>query len=192
MSPGAPEAPHASAAPLLMMRHAQPLIADGVCYGATDMDAEASATRDAALRLAPLLASGSQLWCSPRRRCMQLAQALCVCRPDLVLKPDARLAEMDFGQWEGWRWADIPREALDAWTAQFWHLRFGGRESVAELMARVGAAWHDARSTAAPVAWVTHAGVIRAARLWAVGVTELQDAAGWPAEAPVFGGHIVL
>ena len=192
MHPGPQQAPHARSAPLLLMRHAQPLVAAGVCYGATDMEADASATRDAAQRLALLPAPGAQLWCSPLRRCLQLAQALCALRPDLTLRQDARLAEMDFGQWEGWRWADIPRAEMDAWTARFWHLRFGGRESVAELMARVGAAWREARSSAAPVAWVTHAGVIRAACLCADGITELQDATQWPANAPGFGGHALL
>jgi alpha-ribazole phosphatase len=178
--------------PLVLMRHAQPLIAAGVCYGATDMDADTSATQRAAQELAPLLAPGIQLWSSPLRRCMQLSQALRTCRTDLTIRQDPRLAEMDFGDWEGWRWADIPRAALDAWTAQFWQLRFGGRESVADLMARVGAAWHEAGASRRPVAWVTHAGVIRAARLWSDGVTELQDATRWPAEAPGFGGHVVL
>ena len=192
MNPDMPGMPHEGRRPLVLMRHAQPLIAAGVCYGATDMAADTSATQRAAQELAPLLAPGTQLWSSPLRRCMQLSQALRTCRSDLTIREDPRLAEMDFGDWEGWRWADIPRAELDAWTAQFWQLRFGGRESVADLMARVGAAWHEARASRRPVAWVTHAGVIRATRLWADGVTELQDATGWPAEAPVFGGHVVL
>lgn len=192
MNPDMPGMPHEGRRPLVLMRHAQPLVAAGVCYGATDMAADTSATQRAAQELVPLLAPGTQLWSSPLRRCMQLSQALRTCRSDLTIREDPRLAEMDFGDWEGWRWADIPRAELDAWTAQFWQLRFGGRESVADLMARVGAAWHEAGASSRPVAWVTHAGVIRATRLWADGVTELQDATGWPAEAPVFGGHVVL
>lgn len=192
MNPAQRDTRRAGSAPLLLMRHAQPLIASGVCYGATDIEADASATQVAARQLAPLLAPGARVWCSPLRRCLQLAHALGSIRPDLALCQDARLAEMDFGHWEGWRWSDIPRAELDAWTAQFWQLRFGGRESVAELMARVGAAWGDAQASTLPVAWVTHAGVIRAARLWADGITEVQDAAGWPADAPGFGGHTVL
>ena len=192
MNPDMPGMPHEGRRPLVLMRHAQPLIAAGVCYGATDMAADTSATQRATQELAPLLAPDTQLWSSPLRRCMQLSQALRTCRSDLTIREDPRLAEMDFGDWEGWRWADIPRAELDAWTAQFWQLRFGGRESVADLMARVGAAWHEAGASSRPVAWVTHAGVIRAARLWSDGVTELQDATRWPAEAPVFGGHVVL
>ena len=195
MSPGLCDTHHGattSPLPLLLMRHAQPLIACGVCYGATDIEVDKVATQLAARQLAPLLAPGAQLWCSPLRRCLQLAQGLRALRPDLAFRQDDRLAEMDFGDWEGWRWSDIPQAELDAWTAQFWQLRFGGRESVAELMCRVGAAWRDARASPLPVAWVTHAGVIRAARLWAQGVTKLQDAGGWPLDAPGFGGHTLL
>ena len=177
---------------MVLLRHARPLIAEGVCYGATDMDADAAATLVAAQRMAPLLAPQAQLWSSPLRRCTQLARALCALRPDLKPCTDNRLAEMDFGIWEGWRWADIPRADIDAWTAGFWQLRFGGRESVAELMQRVGAAWQDARHTQAPVVWVTHAGVIRAASLWAAGITAVQDASCWPSQGPGFGEHQVL
>ena len=57
------------------------------------------------------------MWCSPLRRCLQLAQGLRALRPDLAFRQDDRLAEMDFGDWEGWRWSDRPQAALDAWTA---------------------------------------------------------------------------
>jgi len=177
---------------LLLVRHARPLVEPGVCYGATDVEADAAATEAAAQRLAPLLAPNAQLWSSPLRRCTQLADALCALRPDVVLQSDARLVEMDFGDWEGWRWSDIPRSAIDSWTAQFWHQRFGGRESVSDLMARVGAAWQDARGQPRPVVWVTHAGVMRAASLWAAGVTEILHADQWPVEAPGHGAHVWL
>ena len=176
----------------LLVRHARPLVAPGVCYGATDLEADAAATREAAGRIAQLLAPDTPVWSSPLRRCQALSRALCDLRPDLTLHTDHRLAEMDFGSWEGWRWADIPQAEIDAWTARFGSLRFGGRESVSELMARVGAAWQEARSGAGAVAWVTHAGVIRAASLWASGVTDVHDAYAWPAHAPGFGEHLFL
>lgn len=184
--------PSALSLPLLLVRHARPLVASGVCYGATDLEADAADTVAAASRIAPLLAPGTVLWSSPLRRCQSLSRVLCDLRPDLTLRTDHRLAEMDFGTWEGWRWADIPKAEIDAWTARFGSLRFGGRESVSELMARVGAAWQEARSGADAVTWVTHAGVIRAASLWAAGVTELRDASEWPVQAPGFGEHVVL
>lgn len=177
---------------LWLVRHAQPVVAASVCYGATDMPADSAATDAAAAALAPVLPQAARLWSSPMRRCVQLADALLLVRPDLHLRLDARLVEMDFGCWEGVPWDAIPKAAIDAWTAQFWHCRFGGRDSVAALMARVGAAWADTHRDSGPVVWVTHAGVIRAAGLLARGITTVQDAAQWPARAPGFGQHMRL
>lgn len=176
---------------LYLVRHAQPLVEPGVCYGALDLPADALATRLAAQALAETLPMGARLLSSPLQRCAQLATELCRCRPDLQwCGADARLAEMDFGCFEGQRWADIPRPAYDAWTADFWQHRFGGKESVAEVMARVSALWHAASACEDPAAaqvWVTHAGVIRAASLLAQGVQQIQQADQWPAAAPGYG-----
>jgi alpha-ribazole phosphatase len=178
--------------PLWLVRHAQPLVEAGVCYGATDMPADAGATAAACAALAPQLPQGAQLWCSPRRRCMQLADALLHARTDLNLQTDERLVEMDFGCWEGVRWDAIPKAEIDAWTAQFWHGSFGGRDTVSALMARVGAAWVDAQRSVGPVVWVTHAGVVRAATLLARGVTTVHRADHWPVQAPGFGQLVTL
>ncbi len=46
---------------------------------------------------------------SPRQRCQALAQRLHALRPDLVLQPpEAWLAEMDLGDWEGRLWTELP------------------------------------------------------------------------------------
>lgn len=170
-----------------LVRHAQPLIASGVCYGATDVAADPEATEASALVLAQQLPHGARLMSSPLRRCAQLAQALQRLRPDLLASSDARLVEMDFGCWEGWRWDDIPKPAIDAWTARFGDWRFGGRESVQELLDRVAGLWAEACATTGPVAWITHAGVIRAALLLSQGIRVVERSDQWPTEAPAFG-----
>jgi len=185
--------PHANrrdtcASKLWLARHAQPLVAPGVCYGALDVAADAMATQHAAQALADVLPTGLLVLASPLQRCELLAQAIQGLRPDLAYKTEVRLAEMNFGCWEGQRWADIPQQAYDDWTADFWQHRFGGAENVAEFMARVASAWQE---TSAQV-WITHAGVIRALRLIESGVREVHDAALWPAEAPAFGQWCVL
>lgn len=177
---------------LWLARHAQPLVASGICYGATDLAADAQATRQAALALASSLPGGVALLCSPLQRCEQLARGLCELRADLSCQTDARLAEMNFGCWEGQRWDAIPRAAYDSWTADFGPHRFGGRESVNELLQRVACVWDETRRAGTDVVWITHAGVIRAATLIAQGVRQLEQAAQWPLEAPAFGGCCVL
>lgn len=180
-------------APLWLVRHAQPLIAPGICYGALDVAADVEATHVAAQALAECLPAQAVLCCSSLQRCELLAHVLCRLRPDLSYQTDARLAEMDFGVFEGQRWDSVPAQAYDDWMADFWQHRFGGVENVAGFMARVASAWHDMQLADAvsdvPVArvWVTHAGVIRAANLLARGVTEVRSAALWPVAAPAFG-----
>ncbi|MFO6421581.1 histidine phosphatase family protein [Hylemonella sp. W303a] len=165
---------------LWLVRHAPPLIASGVCYGASDVEADAERTADCAARLAAELPRGLRIHCSPLRRCTQLAQVLCTLRPDLHLRQDARLREMDFGRWEGVRWDDIPRAAYDAWTAHFATERFGGHESANELLQRVAAARADVQAAGQDAVWVTHAGVLRAMTVLKEGLTRLERADQWP------------
>ena len=186
---------------LWLVRHAQPLIDAGICYGRLDMAADDDATAKCAARLAAQLPAGLRVVSSPLQRCEQLAHALHALRPDLAYKTDGQLQEMDFGQWEGCAWRDIPRAELEAWTGDFAHYRAGhDGESVTAFMARVGAAFDDltpqsqtpavAQGTMAQessVLWITHAGVIRAVELLAQGVRHIEHADQWPMEAPKYG-----
>jgi alpha-ribazole phosphatase len=184
----------APSAALWLIRHAQPLVAPGICYGASDIAADPQATRQAAAALAVALPSDIALLCSPLQRCQQLAQALQALRPDLCLRLrlDPRLQEMDFGQWEGQRWDAIPQSAWDVWTADFAHHRFGGAMCVADFMQRVANAWDQTHASGLTTAWITHAGVIRAAALLARGQRQVFEPAQWPREAPAYSGWVVL
>ena len=173
---------------LWLVRHAQPLIAPGVCYGSSDVPADDAATQAAARALALALPPGARVASSPLQRCERLAKAVQGLRPDLACKTDARLAEMDFGRWEGQRWDAIDRVEIDAWTAAFETWRCGGGgECVRDVMERVASAWDETCNQAQPTAWITHAGVIRAATLLAQGVRRVTDASQWPKDAPGFG-----
>jgi len=175
---------------LWLARHAPVLLETGRCYGAMDVAADTAATLEAAGRLAGLLPVGLRVRCSPLRRCVQLAQQLQVLRADLVWQCDARLVEMNFGTWEGVPWRDIPRPAFDAWMQDFpWH-RFGGVESVNEMLQRVASVW-DTRyrgSDGAGEVWVTHAGVVRCVALLAQGRRRVAQASDWPQDGLDLGG----
>jgi alpha-ribazole phosphatase len=176
---------------LWLVRHARPRVAPGVCYGATDLPADARATALQARQLAAVLPPGLPLVHSPLQRCEQLSQALCGLRADLASQPEPRIAEMDFGRWEGRRWSDVPRAEYDAWTADFAGHAVGGGESVQAFLQRVGQALQVTRAgagaTCGEAVWITHAGVIRAVDLLARGVTRVDDAGQWPREAPGHG-----
>jgi alpha-ribazole phosphatase len=163
----------------------------GICYGALDVAADAALTRQAAHTLAKVLPQGTRVQVSPLRRCQQLATALQRVRPDLAWDTEPRLREMDFGDWEGLPWADIPRAAIDAWTADFAHHRFGGNESANDVLARVGVAW-DERPAASNTLWIAHSGVAQAATLLNTGLRHIERAEDWPVLRLPFGEWLVF
>ena len=144
---------------VFLIRHPRPLIEAGVCYGRLDVDCEDPQPVAARLRLPPQTTVVS----SPLRRARRLAEALAVpTRVDVRL--DARLAEIDFGDWEGRRWDDIDRAAIDDWAADVLNFTPPRGESVTDLQRRVidFSAELAATVDGASVALITHAGVIRA------------------------------
>ncbi|MDO4592508.1 MAG: histidine phosphatase family protein [Comamonadaceae bacterium] len=175
---------------LWLLRHAQPLVAPGVCYGQLDVPAEPSQTLHAALRFARSLPHPALVRHSPLQRCAQLAQALEV--PTGQVHADPRLQEMHFGTWEGQAWSAIGKTAVDAWSQDLYGTAPGGGESLAAMLQRVQDAlldsWrHDSLHGTRDVVWVTHAGVVRCV-LWLLRYGHAQPAArDWTLPAPAFG-----
>ena len=147
---------------LILVRHTRPLVADGVCYGVTDLDL-APTFDDEAARVVETLPPAERLVTSPLGRCRRLAERVGAAK-SLVPVVDPRLREMDFGAWEGVPWSAIPRAELDAWAADFLHARPHGGESVHMLYERSRSAVADYRATGLSHIVVTHAGVIKAVR----------------------------
>lgn len=182
---------------LWLARHARPLIATGVCYGASDVLADEDATLQAAELLAKVLPANTLCRVSPLQRCQKLASALLQIRPDCFLNfslyTDKRLVEMDFGHFEGQPWSCIAKADVDAWTANFGNHRFGGVECANDVLQRVAQALKDSQAQQVDdVLWITHAGVIRAASLLAQGITRVDTADQWPQAVPAFGAWIRL
>jgi len=140
---------------IFLIRHPRPLIEAGVCYGRLDVDCEDPLPVAARLRLPP----DTPIFSSPLRRARRLAEAL-----DPCARLDARLAEIDFGDWEGLRWDDIDRNAIDDWAADVLNFTPPRGESVADLQRRVIDFSGEIKATVdgTRVALITHAGVIRA------------------------------
>lgn len=185
----------APGARLWLVRHAQPLVAPGVCYGALDLRADPAATADSAQRLAAALPQRLRVSHSPLQRCEQLAHALLALRPDLALKTAPDLVEFNFGCWEGRAWDAIARADIDAWTAQFADYRPGGGDNLVAMLARVASALHAAQQYGAQagdgvadVLWITHAGVARCVQ-WLLNAPRgsMPRADQWPRHAPGYG-----
>lgn len=160
---------------LFLIRHPQPLIEPGICYGQLDVPAENPAATAERLRagLRPALPPAVSLWSSPLRRCRELAENLAehlaAAAPGrrASLGIDARLMEMNFGAWEGRPWDSIPRGELDAWAADVDGYAPPGGESPAMLRRRALAFVADLPAGAHLV--VTHAGIIRVLQAHAAG-----------------------
>lgn len=172
---------------LWLVRHAQPLVEAGLCYGQLDVPADKAATQASAQALAAALPPDTTLQSSPLQRCEHLALAVFALRPDLAYKTDPRLAEMDFGSWEGQPWDNIGAQALDTWTRDFAQHPPGGGESVTHFMHRVAQVFDATRNTGQDTAWICHAGVIRATRLLIAGQRQIHHAHEWPKDAVPFG-----
>jgi alpha-ribazole phosphatase len=144
---------------LHLVRHPQPDIVPGLCYGASDVPvAQAELTRVRASLCDAGLPGGLPVYASPLQRCALLARAL----NPATLAVDARLAEMDFGRWEMQAWDAIPRHEVDAWAADLLHYRPGGAECVLDVARRVAAFVGDLRQTGhAQALLICHAGTIR-------------------------------
>lgn len=141
---------------VFLIRHPRPLIEAGYCYGRLDVDCEDP--QPIAQGLRAQIPADTPVIASPLRRARRLAEAL---TPNV--ETDARLSEIDFGEWEGKAWDDIDRMALDHWATDVLHFVPPGGESVAQLLARVIDFADELRLSGQPrVALVAHAGVLRA------------------------------
>lgn len=119
---------------LILVRHPQPLVAAGVCYGSTDLEVAPGELERTLAALAPQLPAGLPVYSSPLRRCAGLAAGL-----SNTPIFDARLVEMHFGDWEMRAWDDIPRAGIDAWAADMVNYQPGGGENVLRMAARIAA-----------------------------------------------------
>ncbi|ARE40491.1 Alpha-ribazole-5'-phosphate phosphatase [Rhodovulum sp. P5] len=145
---------------LTLVRHTAPDVAPGTCYGRLDLPPGPDFP-DEADRLTRSLPPATRILSSPLTRCLRLADHIAQAR-GLRVETDPRLAEMDFGTWEGVAWDDVPLAELDAWAADFDHARPHGGESVAMFKTRVADLLTGLREGQGCLL-ITHAGVMRAA-----------------------------
>lgn len=168
---------------LYLIRHPRPDIGAGVCYGSIDLDLVPDWEPDAeALSnwLFPRLKTGCKSYHSPLKRAAQLAQ---------FLIPDSQeihsLSELDFGDWEGLKWNEIPKEEIDLWAQDIAYANPYQGESLNSVKERVMGwwngiveTWSEEESFPEDVIIVAHSGVIK------VLVSQL---CGWPLE----GSHCI-
>jgi len=145
---------------LYLVRHTRPAIASGICYGQTDLDVadsfsdDLNAVRSKLTDVSPIIG-----FSSPLQRCTKLAEQLQLA----TLKTDARLMELDFGDWEMQAWEAIPRQQLNAWSSTYIDTPPPNGESFLALQQRVTEFVDQLQSQyqGNSILIITHAGVIR-------------------------------
>ncbi len=143
---------------IFFLRHTRTAIPETVCYGSLDVDlAETFQDEWAAISIPKV----HRIYSSPLTRCRRLADHLAPSQ-NLDVELDHRLIEMDFGQWQGINWSDLPRHEIDAWAEDFEQYKGHGGESVTDLRSRVQTFLKGLNASENTLI-VSHSGVIRAA-----------------------------
>ena len=181
---------------LFLIRHPQPIIAKGLCYGRTDLDVTDDEVKQVAERLISNLPRKAALYSSTLPRCAKLAQFLAYQIP--TPKFDARLVEMDFGLWEMQAWDAIERAEIDAWAANPIHYSVGGGETVLQMAQRVSdfyadlLRWHQHELNEVIV--ICHAGTIRMLQACALANNAEQVAlsAAATTESVDYGNYVIV
>jgi alpha-ribazole phosphatase len=155
---------------VILIRHTRVVPPPGTCYGWCDVPLADTWRDDIAAVRAALPWTPRELWTSPAARCRTLAEGLGFAREEIVIEP--RLRELHMGEWEGRPWDAFRGPESEAWALDPWRLSPPGGESAEAFWARV-AALRETVLASEPerLVLVTHAGVIRAWRGIAEGVS---------------------
>ncbi len=144
-----------------LIRHSPVANPQKLCYGQSDIQLiDDWQTHFSALqnKLAPYLDDTTVYYSSPFARCTQLADFL----SGNTTKTDARLSEMNFGDWEQCKWDNIEQSVLNAWMADFVHHQVPNGESFELMHQRCTQFWDELLNQKHnKIAIITHAGVIR-------------------------------
>ena len=168
---------------LYIWRHPKPLAVEGICLGQTNRGVAKRKLK----RLANQIHKYAQrhhlpkiIWVSPLQRSLQVGQLLAKRGFDCHIAPE--LMEVNFGEWDGRPWRQIPWHEIDAWCEDFAEYQPGDGESVRQLFTRVEQ-WLNQQGLAnpdAPILIVGHAGWINAAKMICANQGVPLVAADWP------------
>ncbi len=157
---------------LILLRHGRTEAnASGLLLGRDDPPLDALG-RTQATAAAAACARPDRVISSPLTRTRATAEQL-----GLPVETDPRWIEVDYGEWEGRPFRDVPSEVWRNWSADLAFAPPGG-ESLADLGVRVRAACDELAEEAGEhdVVVVSHVSPIKAAVAWALGVP---DSVAW-------------
>jgi alpha-ribazole phosphatase len=118
----------------ILIRHTSVAVARGICYGQSDVPPAATFAAEAAEVRARLPWVPTEVWSSPSARALRLAETLGA----PAVRIDARLLELNFGDWETRAWESFHDAQSEAWARDPWNIRPPNGETAAGLHRRVG------------------------------------------------------
>lgn len=151
---------------VFLVRHTSVDVPAGTCYGQTDVPLKASFAEEAADTMAALSAQGmpDAVFTSPLSRCVRLAEFCGY--PDATR--DARLLEMNFGEWEMQRYEEIHDPYIEDWYEDYINFPVPGGESFMMQYKRVTAFLKEIRNQSFErVLIFAHGGVLACAKIFA-------------------------
>lgn len=162
---------------IYLVRHTEPAIEKGICYGQADIEIKADEFRMSVSGISDQLPDDIDIiYSSPLKRCSHLAEHIQSLQYSLLqVRLDPRLKELHFGDWELKAWDEINQADLQPWMEDFVNKRTPNGESNMDLHVRALSFLDDLPESANKIAVFTHAGVIRSI-LTAVNGTALAEA----------------
>lgn len=145
-------------AQIYLVRHTNVDVPKGVCYGISDVSLASTYNQEIQAIIQHFIGiSFNNVYSSPLSRCTQLAQQL----SPSGFRIDARLKELNFGDWEGSSWDEIYKTAYGKkWMNNYLELPCPAGEAYSDLYNRVSAFINEMDKSQDTLI-ITHAGVIR-------------------------------
>lgn len=171
---------------IILIRHTSVDVPKGVCYGQTDVPLRDSFKEEATITAQQLQDDVfDAVFTSPLSRCTRLAEHCGY--PDAIR--DARLKELDFGEWEMKEFDKIDDPRLQEWYDDYFHVAATGGESFMMQLQRVSEFLDEvSRQKYGSVAVFAHGGVLICAQIYA-GTLKMEDAFG---ALTTYGGIVRL
>lgn len=169
---------------LYIWRHPKPIAANGFCIGQTDISVDKRKIKRLANKIQRFVRFHQLpkvIWVSPLQRSLKVGEILAPHGFQYYVVPE--LAEINFGNWDGQPWAQIPKQEIDDWCDHFADFAPNDGESLQQLFNRVENWLNEMaaqNSGQKPVLAVGHAGWINAASMIAARQEAPKIAADWP------------
>ncbi len=144
---------------ITIVRHIEPNIAKGICYGQLDVPLiDNYHEQHEKIKQQLVSASFDKVYSSPLIRCRLLAE---VFNENFIT--DDRISELNFGDWEGKAWNEIDETDLNFWMQNYIKVPATNGESLLDLIKRVTHFFEDLKKqNLKSVLLISHAGVIKA------------------------------